>query len=169
MYNTPSSTKKHQKSTEPESCQMAKMCFFFSSSSSSSDGLVQNCMTLSQWFSHKTAAVYTEQCSSPLIFNNFEVSRGGLNRSLNIYGFISDGIFKICTHVHKSLSNEIIIIQDCWIRNMVVCMKTGVFGIHCWLGVWTVRMFSNSNLLRGLCTLLPFPSTLTSLCTPDSS
>jgi len=29
MYNTPSSTKKNHKSTEPESCQMAKMCFFF--------------------------------------------------------------------------------------------------------------------------------------------
>ena len=38
---------------------------------------------------------------------------------------------KNCTHVHKSLSNETIITLDCWIRNMVVCMKTGrVFGIH---------------------------------------
>ena len=32
----------------------------------------------------------------------------------------------------------------------------------------TVRKFSNFNLLRGRCTLLPFPSTLTSLCAPAS-
>ena len=31
---TPSGTKKHCKSTEPESCQMAKFFFFFSQSSS---------------------------------------------------------------------------------------------------------------------------------------
>ena len=45
-------------------------CF---TSSFSSDGLVQNCMTLSQWFSHKTAALFTEQCTSSLLFHNFEV------------------------------------------------------------------------------------------------
>ena len=30
----------------------------------------------------------------------------------------------------------------------------------------TVGMFSNFTLLRDRCTLLPFPSTLTSLCAP---
>ena len=30
-------------------------------------------LTLSQWFSHKTAAFYTEQCTSPLLLRNFEV------------------------------------------------------------------------------------------------
>jgi len=85
---------------------------------------------------HKTAAFYTEQCTSPLLFHNFEVSRSGI-QSLKNYGFISDAIFKNCTHTHKSLSNETIIIQDCWIRNTVVNMKTRrVFGIHCWLSVW---------------------------------
>ena len=33
-------------------------------------GLVQNCMTLSRWFSHKTAAFYAEQCTSPSLFHN---------------------------------------------------------------------------------------------------
>jgi len=33
----------------------------------------------------------------------------------------------------------------------------------------TVRTFSNFNLLRDHCTLLPFPSTLTSLCTPETT
>jgi len=45
--------KKHRKSTKPESHQTAKMYFFLSSSS---HGLVQICVTLSRWFSHKTAA-----------------------------------------------------------------------------------------------------------------
>jgi len=35
--------------------------------------LVQNCVTLSQWFSHKTAAFYTEECTSPSHFHNFKV------------------------------------------------------------------------------------------------
>ena len=102
-------------------------CFsFFSSSSSSSDKLLQTSKLLpfSQWFIHKTA-FYAEQCTSPWLFHNFEVSRGSLNRSLNNYCFISDAILKICIHVYKSLSNETIIIQDCWIRNTIVCMKTG--------------------------------------------
>ena len=71
--NTPSGVKKHCESTEPESCQMAKMFFFLLSSSTSSDRVVQNCVTLSQWFSHKTAAFYPEQCTSPLLFHNFQV------------------------------------------------------------------------------------------------
>jgi len=56
--NTPSGAKMHRECTEPESRQTAKVFFFLSSSSSSSsDGLVQICVTLSRWFSHKTAAV----------------------------------------------------------------------------------------------------------------
>ena len=50
MNNAPSGTKKHHKSSKPESRQMA---FLSSSSSSSSDGPVQNCATLSGWFTHK--------------------------------------------------------------------------------------------------------------------
>ena len=43
---------------------------------------------------------------------------------------------KTCTHAHKSLSNETIIIQNCWIRNTVVCIEMRrVFSIHCWLSV----------------------------------
>jgi len=37
--------------------------------------VVQNCMTLSQWFSYKAAAFYTEQCTTPLLFHYFEVSQ----------------------------------------------------------------------------------------------
>ena len=127
MNNMPSGVKKHCESTEPESCQIAKMFFFLSSSSSfssssyssspsSSDELVQNGMTLSQWFPHKTAAFYTEQCTSPSLFHNYEVSQGALNQSLksySLYGFICNAIFfTLCRHVYKSLSNENVIISQ---------------------------------------------------------
>ena len=49
------------------------------------------CVTLSRWFWHKTAAFFTEQCTSPSIFYRFEVSRGGSNRSLK--NFLCDTIF----------------------------------------------------------------------------
>ena len=97
-YNTPNSARDHRKSTEPESHQMAKVLFFLSSSS---DRLVQNCVTLSQWFWHKTAAFYTEQFTIPSLFNNSEVSGDGLNQSLKNYDFISDAIFKN-VHMHSN-------------------------------------------------------------------
>ena len=117
MNNMPGGMKKHCESNKPESRQMAKNISSSSSSSSfpSSDMLVQNnkyYMTLSWRLLHKTAAFYTEQCTSPSFFSfNFEVSQGGLNQSLKNYGFIRDAIFT-CTYVHQSLSNETIIIQD---------------------------------------------------------
>ena len=98
--------------------------------------LVQNCESFT-WFSHKLAEFYTEQCTNLSLFHTFEASQGCSNWSLKNYGFISNANFKNCTHVHKSLSSKTIIIQDCWIRNTVVCIKTGrFFGIHCWLSVW---------------------------------
>jgi len=65
--NMPSGVKRHHKSAEPESHQTAKVCFLssYSASSSSSDWLVQ-IQTLSQWF---FTAFYTEQCTSPSLFN----------------------------------------------------------------------------------------------------
>jgi len=76
MNNAPSGAKNHCESTEPESHQAAEMFFFLSSFffSSTSDGLVQICVTLSQWFLHKTAAFFSEQCTSPSLFSRFEVS-----------------------------------------------------------------------------------------------
>ena len=54
--------------------------------------------------SHKTAAFYTEQCTSPSLYHHSKVSRHGSNQSLNDYGFISNAIFKTRMHAHKSLS-----------------------------------------------------------------
>jgi len=49
------------------------------------------------------------------------------------------------------LATKQLLIQDCRIRNTVVCMKTGrAFVIHCWLGVWTKpgqRFFSQYCIL----------------------
>jgi len=44
-------------------------------------------------------------------------AKGGSNWSLKNCGFISDAIFKNCTHAHKSLSNKTII-QVCWTINL---------------------------------------------------
>jgi len=90
-YNIPSCAKKHRKQkrkTKRKKVTRQPTSFL----SSSSDRRVQKCMT-PWWFSGKTAAFYTEQCTSPSLFHNHEVSWHGSNRSLNDYGFISNAIF----------------------------------------------------------------------------
>ena len=84
---------------------------------SSSDRLAQYCVTLSLWFTHKTATIYTKQSMTPLLFHNFEVSRRACNYLLKNYGFIWEAIF-ICMRVHLKDHLEIII-QGRWISNAV--------------------------------------------------
>jgi len=90
MNNIPSGAKRHRESI-----------FIFISSS---DGLVQIGMTLSRWFSHKTAAFSNEQCTSPSLLSRFEVSRGGSTRSLKNYDFLSDAIFSSRVLIHTNHS-----------------------------------------------------------------
>jgi len=94
-YNMPCSAKKHHKSTKPESHLTTKIFFLFFRQASS-----QLCDSLT--FMHKTAAFYTKQCTSPLLFQNIEASRGGSNRSLENYGFISNANFNkpVCMHTN---------------------------------------------------------------------
>jgi len=91
----------------PKSFSSSSSSFFqASSASSSSDGLVQICVTLSRWLSHKTAALFTKQCTSSSFFHVRSHTRR-FNRSLKNYGFIYDAIFFFaCTHAYKSPSNE---------------------------------------------------------------
>jgi len=81
---TPSGAEKHHESTEPESSKTVKMLFFLLSSS---DGLAQCCVNFSQWFTHETAAFCTEQCTTPLLLHNIEVSQGAHSHLLKNYGF----------------------------------------------------------------------------------
>jgi len=114
--NTPSGAKKHRESTEPELESPDGQNVFLSSSSSSSfsfssDGLVQICFTLSRWFSHKTAAFFTEhaQCTSPSLSSMFEVTRGDWSfepLSEELWLPLRRHFFFPCTHAHKSLSNQ---------------------------------------------------------------
>ena len=72
---TPSGARKHHESTKPGTRKRGKMFFFLLSL----DGLAQYCVNLSRWFTHETAAFYTEQCITPSLFHNFEVSQGACN------------------------------------------------------------------------------------------
>ena len=108
--------------------------YFLPSSSSSSDRLLQNCVTLSWWFSHKTAAFYTEQCTSPSLF---EVSWGSSNWSLNKYGFISDAIFKMCTHrlsgQFRDLTltwNGATVVTSKQVMTLLQCMQKGTCNLE---------------------------------------
>jgi len=55
MNNIPSGAKKHRESTKPEIKDAKQLnCFL----SSSSNGLVQICMTLSQWFFAQNSSIF---------------------------------------------------------------------------------------------------------------
>ena len=99
-YKTPNDTKKHHKCIKPESQQTASASssffFFFRWAS----------LNIVWQFSHKTAAFYTDQCTSPSLFHKFEVSQGTSNLSLKNYDFICDPIFFTCMHEHKEHINE---------------------------------------------------------------
>jgi len=70
-YNMPSSMEKHCESTKTTKSPDGQNVFL--SSSSSSDGLVQNCMTLSQWFLHKQQHQVYNQILH--IFNSEKICR----------------------------------------------------------------------------------------------
>jgi len=52
-----------------------------------------------------------------------------------------------------------------FVESPFMCLYTFAYKLKNSNGT-TVRTFSNFNLLRGRCMFLPFPSALTSLCTP---
>jgi len=76
----------------------------------SSDGLAQCCVNLSHWFTHETAAFYTEKCTSPLLFHDFEVSQGACSHSLTTASNLGRHFLYLYLHVHLKW-------QDHWIRN----------------------------------------------------
>jgi len=96
---TPNGTRKHRENTQPNSSKTAKLF-------SSSDGLAQYCVNLSRWFTHETAAFSTEQCTTPSLFHNFEVSQGARSHSLKHYGFQFGTPFSlfVLTHAHLKVT-----------------------------------------------------------------
>ena len=87
--------KASQKYQNRNSQNRQKMFFFLLSSS---DGLARYCKNLSQWFTHKTAAYYSEQCT---------VSQGACSHSLKSYGFQFGTPFALCMCTWRSLSNDL--------------------------------------------------------------
>jgi len=97
----PSGAEKHHESTEPESAKTTKLFFFlFFFSFFLQTVLVQYCVNLTHWFMHETAAFYTEQCTTPSLFHNFEVSR---SHSLKHYSFQFGMPFSLLVLMHVYL------------------------------------------------------------------
>ena len=105
-----------------------------SSSSSSSDGLVQICVTLSQWFSHKTVAFSTEQCTSPSLFPGLKSHEAGKTAHWRtMASFVMPFSLHVYTCTQSTQWQNVIITQDCWIRNTI-----GVQGVFEESLVWTM-------------------------------
>ena len=101
MNNMPGGMKKHHESNEPESHQMTKTFHYF------------KIMTLSWWFSHKTAEFYTRQCISPSLFSSLKSHKVVWTSHWRTMASLEMQFSLV--HMHKSLNNETIIIQGCWV------------------------------------------------------
>ena len=100
------------------------MFFFFLLSS---DRLAQYCVNLSRWFTHKTA-FYTEQCTTPSLFHNFEVSQGAHSHSLKNYDFqLGTPFFLYYTCAFK---DHLATIRNCYSRNS----KLSQFAVYLGVG-----------------------------------
>ena len=87
--------------------------------------LVQICVTLLWWFSHRTAAFSTEQCTSPLLFlQAWSLTRWFKPLTEYLWLPLWCHSFLTCVHMRTNQQRIIIIMQDCWIRNTV-----GVQGV----------------------------------------
>ena len=67
--------------------------------------LVQNCVTLSRWFSSKTAAFYTEQCMTPSLFTTLK-SHKTLETTHLSFGFICYAIYSVVRMYTKCLATN---------------------------------------------------------------
>ena len=105
-----------------------KCLSFFFLFFSSSDRLVQNCVTLSRWFSHKEA-FYNEQCTNPCFITTLKPHKAV--RITHWTTMVSLATPFSCMRT-KHLATKLLLFKI-WFRNTVVCMKTGrVFGIDCY-------------------------------------
>ena len=143
MKKTPSGAKKHRESTEPESHQMPicfSFFFFFRRATSN--------LRLSRWFSHKTAAFFTGQCTSPSLFSRLEVMRWFEPLTEELWLLLWRHFFFTCTHAHKSLSNEIELL--CKFAELEVVIVRGVFE-EAWSGQWFFSQYCIRSLWGETC------------------
>ena len=139
--NMPSGAKKHRKSTETESCLMAKhlsFIFFFRQASSNlldsfTIVLAQNSRIL-HWAVHQSISF-----SQP----KFEVSQSSSNWSLNNYGSICDTLFYSLVHIGQ---NHLATKHNYYSRllnyNSLCAWRLGEPVIHCRLGHGLKRAWS---------------------------
>ena len=103
---TPSGAEKHHESTESENTKTTKLFFFFvffRSFFRRASSILRQSLVL---VTHETAAFYTEHCTTPLLFPNFEVSQGACSHSLKHYGFQFGTPFSsfLLTHAHLRIT-----------------------------------------------------------------
>ena len=140
MNNTPSGAKKHCESTKPESRQMAKMFFFLLLL------LLQTGWFKFAWLFHmvfaQNSSISTEQCTSPSLFPGFMRRFEPLTEEL-WFPLWHHFFFHVyaCTQITWQLN--VIITQDCWIRNTV-----GVRGVFEESLVWSMILQPILLLLR---------------------
>ena len=125
-YNTHSGAKRHREIPNQKVARRQK-CF-------SSDGLVQICVTIS-----RTKQQHFSPSSAPAhrLFPGLKSHEAIRTAQWRTMASFTTPIFFTCTHAHKSLSNEVIITQDYWIRNTV--------GVR---GVWRKPGLVNDSILH---------------------
>ena len=152
--NTPNGTKKHRDSTEQKVTRLLK--FFLSS-----DGLVQIRVTLSQRFSHKTAALSTEQCT---FFPGLKSHEALWTAHWRTMASLAMPFFFTCTHTLSGLCSDLsqsegsislVIILSVWTRNWfscwyVLCLRWRpvhsslcICDVQSWRGqLWTLNFWT---------------------------
>ena len=114
----------------------------------------QRYVTLSQWFSHKTAAFYTEQCISPSLFlqllslmRQFKRFKEELWLHLWCHFLHLYACAPVWWGTHEPWTLVVICNKDCWSRNTVsTCLETGV-----WTDVTNTACLYWGSLWRQTC------------------
>jgi len=79
---------------------------------------------------HETAALYTRQCTSPLLFCNFQVISQSTLRILGSMGFVWDAIslfVHMCTKQSYACDNSIVPLQGSWPRRWLLTFSRGTW------------------------------------------
>ena len=81
---TPSGVRMHRKGTKPKTCKTGQNYCFSSFFIKRASSILREPLTLVYALN---SSICMEQCTTPSLFLNFEVSQGARNHSLKNYGF----------------------------------------------------------------------------------